>query len=63
MTIKGENVGTALLGKQFVLTGSLETLTRDEAKEKNRGIRRSRHFYRVEENRLRRDWSRPRLQS
>ena len=34
MTIKGENVGTALSGKQFVLTGSLETLTRDEAKEK-----------------------------
>ena len=32
--IKGENVGTALSGKQFVLTGSLETLTRDEAKEK-----------------------------
>jgi DNA ligase (NAD+) len=34
MMIKGENVGTALSGKQFVLTGSLETLTRDEAKEK-----------------------------
>ena len=34
MTIKGKNVGTALSGKQFVLTGSLETLTRDEAKEK-----------------------------
>ncbi|MEE1551365.1 MAG: BRCT domain-containing protein, partial [Nitrospinaceae bacterium] len=30
----GESVGTALSGKQFVLTGSLESLTRDEAKEK-----------------------------
>jgi len=32
--ITGESVGTALSGKQFVLTGSLESLTRDEAKEK-----------------------------
>jgi len=32
--ITGELVGTALSGKQFVLTGSLESLTRDEAKEK-----------------------------
>jgi DNA ligase (NAD+) len=32
MEVKGEIVGDALLGKQFVLTGSLESLTRDEAK-------------------------------
>jgi len=34
MEVKGEFVGDALLGKQFVVTGSLESLTRDEAKKK-----------------------------
>jgi DNA ligase (NAD+) len=32
MEVKGEFVGDTLLGKQFVVTGSLESLTRDEAK-------------------------------
>ena len=32
MEVKGEVVSDALLGKQFVITGSLEYLTRDEAK-------------------------------
>ncbi len=32
MEVKGEIVGDTLLGKQFVVTGSLESLTRDEAK-------------------------------
>ena len=34
MEVKGEIVGDAFLGKQFVLTGSLASLTRDEAKKK-----------------------------
>ena len=34
MEITGETVGDKLLGKQFVLTGSLEFSTRDKAKEK-----------------------------
>jgi len=34
MKVKGEVVGDILLGKQFVVTGSLESLTRDEAKVK-----------------------------
>jgi DNA ligase (NAD+) len=34
MEVKGEIVGDTLLGKQFVLTGSLQSLTRDEAKVK-----------------------------
>ena len=34
MKVKGEIVGDELLGKQFVLTGSLESFTRDEAKMK-----------------------------
>ncbi len=34
MEVKGEVVGDELLGKQFVLTGSLESFTRDEAKMK-----------------------------
>jgi DNA ligase (NAD+) len=32
MEVKGEVVGDALFGKQFVVTGALESLTRDEAK-------------------------------
>jgi DNA ligase (NAD+) len=34
MEVKGEVVGDELLGKQFVLTGSLDSFTRDEAKNK-----------------------------
>ena len=34
MKVTGETVGDGLLGKQFVLTGSLESFTRDEAKMK-----------------------------
>ena len=34
MKVTGETVGDELLGKQFVLTGSLESFTRDEAKMK-----------------------------
>jgi DNA ligase (NAD+) len=34
MEVKGEVVGDELLGKQFVLTGSLGSFTRDEAKNK-----------------------------
>jgi DNA ligase (NAD+) len=34
MEVKGEVVGDGLLGKQFVVTGSLESLTRDESKKK-----------------------------
>ena len=34
MEITGEAVGDKLAGKQFVLTGSLEFFTRDEAKKK-----------------------------
>ena len=34
MEVKGEVVGDELFGKQFVLTGSLESFTRDEAKNK-----------------------------
>jgi DNA ligase (NAD+) len=34
MEVKGEVVGDELFGKQFVLTGSLEFFTRDEAKNK-----------------------------
>ncbi|MBT4127151.1 MAG: NAD-dependent DNA ligase LigA [Nitrospina sp.] len=34
MEVKGEVVGDGLFGKQFVVTGSLEALTRDEAKKK-----------------------------
>jgi DNA ligase (NAD+) len=34
MEFKGEAIGDRLAGKQFVLTGSLKSFTRDEAKEK-----------------------------
>ena len=34
MEVKEEVVGDGLLGKQFVVTGSLEALTRDESKKK-----------------------------
>ena len=34
MEVKGEVVGDELFGKQFVLTGSLDSFTRDEAKNK-----------------------------
>lgn len=34
MEVKGEVVGDGLFGKQFVVTGSLEALTRDESKKK-----------------------------
>ena len=52
MEVKGEFVGDALLGKQFVVTGSLESLTRDEAK-KNFGIGWPRYFQCIKKNRLR----------